>query len=128
MILKDKDIPDSTVLKLVSKLLARNKAGKGFRLKTKKGDKTITYDEVIDFVDKLAEHLQRREYIRVRRCDTCGNFNRPGLKGGRGCCFPKDFTCSRVSTDYCSGWIPMSAEQKRLKEAIDERFKTIHTE
>ena len=128
MILKDKDIPDSTVLKLVSTLLRRSQAGKGFRLKTKKGEKTLTYDEVIAFVDELAERMNRREYIKVRRCDTCGNFNRPGIKGGLGCCFPKNFTCSRLSTDYCSGWIPMSEEQRRLKEVLDVRYKKMQTE
>lgn len=128
MILKDKGIPDSTVLKLVSKLLARGQYGKGFKLKTKNGERTMTYDEVIAFVDALAERMKHNEYAVIHRCDTCGNFSRPGVKGKRGCCFPKKHTCFRYPTDYCSGWQPMSEEQKRLKEALDERFKTVHTE
>lgn len=128
MILKDKDIPDSTVLKLVSTLLKRNQSSKGFRLKTKKGERTMTYDEVVAFVDELAARMKRGEYARVHRCDDCGNFNRPGAKGARGCCFPKNPTCSRSKTDFCSSWTPMTAEQRQLKEALDARFKTIHTE
>lgn len=128
MILRDKDIPDSTVLKLVSTLLKRNQSSKGFRLKTKKGERTMTYDEVVAFVDELAEKLKRGEYTRVHRCDECGHYSRPGAKGERGCCFPKHITSFRNKTDYCSGWTPMSAEQRQLKEALDARFKTIHTE
>lgn len=127
MILKDKGIPDALVLKLVSTLLRRNQTGKGFRLKTKKGERTMTYDEIIAFVDELAERMKSDEYIEVRRCNTCGNFSRSGVRGMRGSCFPKHFTSFRSNNDFCSGWTPMSEEQKRLKEALDERFK-IQTE
>lgn len=119
----DHEVPEYLVLKLVSTLLKRNPACKGFKLKTKKGYKTMTFDEVVAFVDELADSMKRNEYIAVRRCDTCGNFSRAGVRGARGSCFPKHFTSFRHNDDFCSGWTPMSEEQKRLKEALNERFK-----
>lgn len=126
MILDDKDIQDATVLKLVSKLLRKNQSTRGFRLKTKRGERTLTYNEVIQFVDELATRLGDGRYGVIRRCDTCGNFSRPGNPKSKGYCFPKTHTSFRAKTDFCSRWTPMDANQKYIKEKIDE-FESLQT-
>lgn len=124
MILKNKDIPDATVLKLVAKQLRNNQTAKGFKMKTKKGVRTLTFEEVVEFIDTLASQLESGQYGEIRRCDTCGNFRRSGQKGRRGWCTPTTHTCYKSPTEYCSGWVPMSPEQIRLKEKLNEHFRT----
>ena len=127
MILRDKDIPDATLLKLVYKLLEKNQSTRGFKMKTRKGQRTITYDELLQFIDTLAKQLDSGGYGEIRRCDTCGNFSRSGKSNKRGWCFPKKHTSFRDKTDYCSGWIPMDEKQQHIKERMDEHFETLQT-
>lgn len=121
MLLREKGIPDATVLKLVSKLLKRNPSSKGFRIKVRNGTETLTYDEVVKFVDNLASQLASGGYGEIRRCDTCGNFSRPGARGMRGWCFPKERTSFKDTKDYCSGWIPMDEQQKYIRERFKDK-------
>lgn len=127
MILANKEISDATALKMVSKLLRRSQPTKGFRVKTRSGEKTLTYDELLQFVDDLATRLDEGSYGVIHRCDTCGNFSRPGRINQRGCCFPKKLTSFRNREDFCSMWIPMDENQKYLKEKMDGYFKSLQT-
>ncbi len=128
MLFKNKGIPDATVVKLLAKVLKSNPSPvKGFKVNTSEGKKTVTYDELIRFTEALALRLDDGRYGVIRRCDTCGNFNRSGKAGKRGWCSPKEHTQSRYKTDYCSMWIPMTPEQKRIKETINGHFKSIQT-
>lgn len=125
MILKNQGISDETALKLVFKVLKRNQSIKGFKVNTKKGEKTITFDELLKFVEDLANSLSEGSYGEIRHCNTCGNFSRSGTKGQRGWCCPDTHTSFRNNKDYCSGWKPMTEEQKHIKEVLDEHFKTL---
>lgn len=125
MLYKNKGIPDATVLRLVSKLLRSHQSNKRFRVKTKSAEGTLTYDEVIRFVDELAKRVDDGRYGEIHRCDTCGNFNRSGKLGKRGWCSPKEYTSFRNKTDHCSNWIPMTQEQKQIREKINEHFRTL---
>ena len=121
MILKNKGVLDSTMLKVVAKVLKNNTSGvKGFKLKTPNGVATVTYKEIIQFVETLSEEMANGNYDELRKCSTCGNFNHPGRKGGKGWCFPKEFTSFRKVNDYCSGWIPMTKEQEYLRRKSNE--------
>lgn len=127
MIFRDKGIPDSTVLKVVATLLKRGEATKGFRVKTLHGKRVLTHDEVIQFVEELAQRLDEGSYGAIRRCSTCGNFNRSGKANTRGWCSPKEFTSFRKTNEYCSRWIPMTPEQQYLGEVLDAHAKTLQT-
>lgn len=127
MILKHKDISDATALKMVSTLLRKQQSSKGFKVNTRKGTRTVTYDELIKFVDVLAKRLDSGRYCEVHRCTTCGNFNRSGKTNKRGWCFPQEHTSTRLSTDYCSRWVPMTEQQKHIKERMDEHFESLQT-
>ena len=122
MLFKKKSIPDATALRMVAKLLKRQPATKGFNLKTNSGYKTVSYDELIKFVEALADRLDDGRYGEIRRCDTCGNFSRSGGRKSMGACFPKNYSSGKKTTDYCSGWIPMNEEQKHIKKRMDEHF------
>lgn len=122
MILSDKNVADSKALKMVAKLLKKQPSAKGFKLKTNKGEQIVTPDELIQFVETLAEKLDAGDYGEIHRCDTCGNFSRSGKRKDVGACFPKTYTATRLTTDHCSGWTPMDAEQRHIKERMDEHF------
>lgn len=131
MILKDKGVLDSTMMKVVARVLKNNTSGvKGFKLKTLRGVVNVTYDEIVQFVETLAEEMSKGNYDKLRKCDTCGNFSYPGRKGAKGCCFPKEFTSFRKTEDYCSQWIPMNAEQKYIRRRMLEsnEFGTLQTQ
>lgn len=128
MLFKNKGISDATALKLVVKGLKGNpNPVKGFKVNTPDGKKTVTYEELIKFTEALALRLEDGRYGVIRRCDTCGNFSRSGNGGKRGWCHPKEHSMFRSKTDHCSGWIPMTPEQKHIKETINEHFKSPQT-
>ena len=127
MLFKSKGIPDATVLKIVSKILKDSTPTKAFRVNTSDGKKTLSYEEIIKFIDALAVRLEDGRYGVIRRCDTCGNFSPSGQKGRRGCCSPKEHTLFREPTEYCSKWVPMTKEQKHIKEVLDGHFKSLQT-
>lgn len=124
MILKEKNIPDATMLRLVSKLLKKNPSTKKFKVKTQYGESVITYDEVVQFVDTLAAMIGDNKYGVIRRCNTCGNFNPSGKSSKRGWCSPKDRSLFRDKTEYCSKWVPMTEEQKHIRRVLNEHFRT----
>lgn len=123
MLFKKKGISDATVLKIVAKILKNNPPSKGFKVKTPRGSQTLTAEEIVRFVEALAARLDDGRYGVIRRCDTCGNFSRSGKASKRGWCSPKEHSSFKNKTDYCSNWIPMTAEQKHIKERIDEHRK-----
>lgn len=128
MLFKNKGISDATAVKLLVKGLKSNPSPvKGFKVTTPEGKKTVTYGELIKFAEALALRLEDGRYGVIRRCDTCGNFSRSGKAGKRGWCHPKEHTQSRDKTEYCSKWIPMTPEQKRIKETVNEHFKSLQT-
>lgn len=127
MILKKQNIPDATALRLISKLLKKNQTSKKFKVKTRQGESIVTYDEIVQFVDILAKMLDEGRYGVIRRCDTCGNFNPSGKSNKRGWCSPKDRSLFRNKTDHCSKWIPMTEEQKHIREVLNEHFGTLQT-
>ena len=127
MILQDKGISDATALKMVRKLLAKHRSNTGFRLNTKNGTVTVTYDDLIQFVGILANKASCGEYGELRMCTTCGNFNRSGKYQHMGWCSPKEHTLTRKTTDHCSRWVPMTEQQKHTKERIDEHFGSLQT-
>ena len=111
-----KDIPDETMMKLISHIL-RNNHLKKYKVKTKNGIKIVTPDDIIAFSAKMAKSLENKDYGEIKKCATCGCFSAPD-RDGRGCCFPKDFTSSKHSTDYCSKWIPMTEDQKAVRKKL----------
>ena len=123
MLFKKKGIPDATVLKIVAKILKNNPPSKGFKVKTSQGMQTLTPEEIVRFVEALAARLDDGRYGVIRRCDTCGNFSRSGKANQRGWCSPKERTLFKHKNEYCSNWIPMTAEQKHIKERINEHQK-----
>lgn len=125
MLFKKKGIPDATVLRVVARILKNNH--QGFKVKTSQGIKTLTPEEIIRFVEALAARLDDGRYGVIRRCDTCGNFSRSGKASQRGWCSPKERTLFKHKNEYCSNWIPMTAEQKHIKERIDEHHKSLQT-
>ena len=118
MILRDKGIPDGTMLSLVSKLLKRDTTTKGFKVKGVDGVQPITYAEVVRFVEELTQLVREGTYAEIHMCETCKHFS--SSKGSRGVCFPDTFTSSRLRTDYCSGWEHMTEDQARLRRKISE--------
>ena len=123
MILKDKGVLDSTMLKIVAKVLKTNTSGvKGFKLKTLKGPTTVTFEEVIQFVETLADEMSKGNYAELKKCETCGNYSYPGKKGARGTCFPKEFTSFRRVDEHCSQWVPMTKEQEYTRRKVREFF------
>ena len=127
MILKNKGVLDSTLLKMVAKVLKENPRTKGFKVKTIRGVATITHEELIQFVEALAEEIKQGNYDQLNKCETCGNFSHPGKRGAKGCCFPKNFTSFRKVTDYCSNWTPMTEEQKYIRRKTNEQFGQLQT-
>lgn len=128
MLFKNKGISDATAVKLLVKVLKSNpSAVKGFKVTTSEGKKTVTYGELIKFAEALALRLEDGRYGVIRRCDTCGNFSRSGKVGKRGWCHPKEYSQFRNKSDYCSKWIPMTPEQKQIKETINGHFKSLQT-
>lgn len=128
MLFKNKGISDATAVKLLVKVLKSNPSPvKGFKVTTAGGKKTVTYEELIKFAEALALRLEEGRYGVIRRCDTCGNFSRSGKAGKRGWCHPKEHSQFRDKGDYCSGWIPMTPEQKHIREKVNEHFKSLQT-
>jgi hypothetical protein len=127
MILENKGVLDNILLKMVAKVLKDSPRTKGFKIKTLDGVVTITHEELIQFVEKLAEEIAKGNYDKLSKCSTCGNFSYPGRKGGRGWCSPKNFTSFRKKDDYCSQWIPMTEEQKYVRRKLDEQFGQLQT-
>lgn len=121
MILQNKGVLDSTMLRVVARVLKNNTSGvKGFKLKALHGSTTVTFDEIVKFVETLADEIAKGNYDELRKCATCGNFSYPGKKGGNGCCFPKEFSSSRKVDDYCSRWLPMTKEQEYTRKKVKE--------
>lgn len=127
MILKNKGVNDSTVLKLVSFLLKKNQSGKSYKVKTTEGTVTLKYEDIVGFVDELAKLLENGRYGVIHRCRTCGNFNPSGKGGKRGWCQPQNRSLFRNVTDHCSNWVPMTKEQRQIKEVLDGHFKSLQT-
>lgn len=128
MLFKNKGISDATAVKLLVKVLKSNPSTvKGFKVTTSGGKKTVTYEELIKFAEALALRLEDGRYGVIRRCDTCGNFSRSGKMSKRGWCNPKEHSQFRNKTEYCSKWIPMTPEQRHIKETINEHFKSLQT-
>ena len=119
MLMKEKGIPDKTMMLLIAKLLKRDTSTKGFKVKGVDGIQPVTYSEVIQFAEELAQRMSQGEYLQINKCSTCGNFDAPP-KGARGACFPKNPTCSRTKNDYCSSWIPLDESQKYFRRKMDE--------
>lgn len=127
MILKNKGVLDSTMLKIVARVLKNNTSGvKGFKLKTSNGVATVTYKEIIQFVETLANEMDKGNYDELHKCATCSKFSYPGKKGGKGCCFPKEFTSFRSVDDHCSLWEPMTKEQEYVRRKVNE-FGSLQT-
>lgn len=124
MIMHQKSIPDATLLRLVSKVLKRADLPKGFKIKGKWDTKTITCEELVEFVDALAEELSTGGYGVIRRCCTCGNYGHPGRKSMRGLCPSHEGSNLKYMDDFCSYWKPMTKEQTTTRERIDELFKS----
>lgn len=120
MVLKEKGIPDSTMLKLVTKIVKKSQTAKGYRIKLPEGDVRVTAEEVVLFLEGLSNSVSGKSPEQIRYCETCGNFSRSGKIGKRGWCSPSKLSAFKNNTDYCSGWVPMSPEQKKIKEKIDE--------
>lgn len=127
MILENKGVLDNTLLKMVAKVLKDTPRTKGFKVKTLDGVVTITYEELIQFVEKLAEEIANGNYDQLNKCATCGYYSYPGKKGGKGWCCPKNFTSSRRNDDYCSQWTPMTAEQEYIRRKVDGQFGQLQT-
>lgn len=128
MLFKNKGISDATAVRLLVKVLKDNPSpARGFKVNTSKGKKTVSYEELIKFAEALAVRLEDGRYGVIRRCDTCGNFSRSGKVGQRGWCSPKEHTLFKHKNEYCSKWIPMTPEQKRIKETVNEHFKSLQT-
>lgn len=127
MLFKKKCIQDDTAIRLVAHIL-KKQPSKSYKVKTSNGDRVVSTEELVKFLEALAERLHDGRYGVIRRCDTCGNFSRSGKLGKRGWCSPKKHSLFRDKTDYCSGWIPMSPEQEHIKERIDEHFESLQTE
>lgn len=123
MIMSKKGIPDTTMLKLVSKILKRADLPKGFKIKGKWDTKTITREELIEFVEALTEELDKGGYGVINRCATCGNYGHPGRKDRKGLCPSHDGSNLKYMSDFCSYWKPMTKEQIKVRESIDELFK-----
>lgn len=127
MILKEKGILDSTMVKIIAKILRDNPQTKGFKVNTLKGTVVLTYEEIVKFAETLSEEMNKGNYDEIRKCSTCGNFSYPGRKGAKGCCFPKEFTSFRKVNDYCSQWVPMTTEQQYIRRRMNE-LRTLQTE
>lgn len=123
MVMSDKGVRDATLLKLTAKLLKRSNLPKGFKLKGIRGACTITSKELIEFVEALAEEFDNGGYGIIRKCETCGNYGHPGRKNKRGWCPSHSGSYLKYPHDFCSYWKPMTPEQKKVKERIDEVFK-----
>ena len=128
MIFSDKRIDDSTMLRLIAKILRGNTDKvKGFKVKTINGVALLPYDDVIKFVETLAEEMAEGNYDEINRCETCGNFGYPGKRGAPGWCSPKGNTPNKNLKDYCSGWIPMTEQQEYTRRKINE-FTPLQTQ
>ena len=123
MIMTEKGIKDATLMKIVVKILKRADLPKGFKIKGKWDTKTITREELIEFVEALTEELDKGGYGVIRRCDTCGRYGHPGRKSKKGLCPSHEGSNLKYHDDFCSYWKPMTAEQQKMKERIDEVFK-----
>lgn len=115
----DKLIPNKTLMKLAAQIV-RKSGSKKYKV----NGTLITTEEIVEQLIKVSEGFEKGKYQRIKLCKTCGNFSYSG-KGGRGCCFPKNFTCSKSSTDFCSGWTPMTAEQKEVRRKVNEHIKSL---
>ena len=112
--MKKHNVSHATMLKLTTHIL-KGIPNKKFRVKASDGStQIVTTADVIAFIQELPKES--------RVCNTCGNFNASG-KGDRGWCSPKTFTSSRGVKDYCSGWTPMSEEQRKIRRAVYEHTK-----
>lgn len=120
---KIEGISDATVLKLAAQIIEKSQTPKGYKVKTKDGEKKLTTEEVVKFMRNLSKEIDDGRYGVIRRCDTCGNFSRSGRVGKRGWCHPKEHSMFRSKTDYCSGWIPMTPEQIQIKERVNEHHR-----
>lgn len=128
MIFSDKGVDDSTMLKLIAKILRGNTDKvKGFKVKTINGVVLIPYDDVIKFADTLAEKMAEGDYNEINPCETCGNFGYPGKIGAPGWCSPKGNSHSKNLKDYCSGWTPMTEQQEYTRRRLNE-FTSLQTQ
>lgn len=126
MILKEKFISDKTMLKLVASILRKADLPKGYKVATvERRVEKVTAEEVIDFVESLAEALYTGDYAEVKRCDICGKFFPQWCSRGRGWC--TEFTGYKNSRDFCSAWIPMTEEQKYDRRKMRE-FRASQTQ
>lgn len=128
MILEDKGVLDSTMLKIVAKILRENPPRqKGFKVKTLEGTAVVTQQDILYFVSALADEVQKGNYEQLKKCETCGNFGYPGRKGEKGWCSPKTPTSFRKVNDHCSQWIPMTKEQEYTRRKLRGELGTLQT-
>ena len=121
MIFSDRGIDDSTMLRLIAKILRGNTDKvKGFKVKTFNGVALLPYEDVIQFAETLATEMAEGNYEKLQRCETCGNFSYPGKKGAPGWCTPKNYDHTKNTTDYCSGWTPMTEQQEYTRRKVNE--------
>ena len=65
------------------------------------------------------EELSKKDLVEVRRCKDCDNWSK-SFKGKAGACFPKDYTCSRNSSDFCShNYVYRSKEKEERDDTIN---------
>ena len=126
--LKDKWIPDKTMLKLAAKIVSSKPTGaKGYRVKTPRGIETVTIEEVSQFLTELAEKVAVGEYGPMHLCKTCGKFSRAWCKGGRGYC-SGHMSGYKTSSDFCSEWTPNNEQQQKVSDAVDAKFEQLQTQ
>lgn len=105
---------EKTLLKLVANILRKSPMAKGYKVKTLNGVEKITAEELIQFVEYLAEALHTGEYGRIQRCKTCGRFDPDWCGRGRGWC--PEFVAYKTNRDFCSAWTPLTEQQKEQRK------------
>lgn len=123
MLLKNKWVSDRVMLKLVAKILRKSPMAKGYKITTERGVEKVTSEEIIQFVEDLAEALYKGDYGEIKHCKTCGNFDPKFCGRGRGWC--PEYGGYHSARDFCSGWIPMTEQQVRFRKKSREELENL---
>ena len=113
-------ISDKTILKLVISILRKANMPKVYKINTKyQGVQTLTKEEVIQFLEDLAESIGNGDYAKVKRCNTCSHFSQSYCKNGRGYCYNLN-AGYRNGRDFCYAWTPQTKEDKEFERSLNE--------
>lgn len=90
----------ATILKLAKLAVdkySQSSTQPGFKTQQNGVEIKVRFSELSDALEELSQE----DLVAVKRCKDCDNWHK-SFKGRGGSCFPKEFSSTRQSQDFCS--------------------------